>query len=55
MRASAVIYDFHHIAYSWIFHVHPWLTGTAGAGTTAGEVLHGVGVEVGCPGRLGIW
>ena len=46
---------FHHIAHSWIFHVYPWLTGTAGAGTTAGEVLHGVGVEVGYPGKFGIW
>ncbi len=46
---------FHHIAYSWIVHVCPWLTGTAGAGTTAGEVLHGVGVEVGYPNIFGIW
>jgi hypothetical protein len=43
------------IAYSWVFHVYPWLTGTAGAGTTAGEVLHGMGVEVGYPGRFRIW
>ena len=45
----------HHIAHSWIFHVYPWLTGTAGVGTTDGEVLHGVGMEVGYPGRFGIW
>ena len=43
------------IAYSRILHVYPRLTGTAGAGTTAGEVLHCVGVEVGYPGRFGIW
>jgi hypothetical protein len=46
---------FHYIAYSRIFHVYSWLTGTAGVGTTAGEVLHCVGVEVGYPGRVGIW
>lgn len=46
---------FHHVAHSWIFHIYPWLVGTAGAGTTVGEVLHGVGVEVGYPDIFGIW
>jgi hypothetical protein len=42
------------VAYPWIFHVHSGPTGTAGAGASAGEVLHGVVMEVGYRGRFGI-
>ena len=35
-----------YIAYPWVVHVNPWRAGTAGSGTTGGEVLHSVGMEV---------
>jgi len=56
VHANGAIYGLllHRIAYARIFHVYPRYTGTTGTGATAGEVLYGVGVEVGYPGRVRI-
>ena len=43
------------VAYPWVVRVCLWHAGTAGAGAAVGEVLHGVGVEVGYRGGFGIW
>ena len=43
------------VAYPWVVRVRLWHAGTAGAGAAVGEVLHGVGLEVGYRGGFRIW